>query len=484
MRRGGTVATLRFRMADQRSFAKLSGDFNPIHLNPIVARRIGAGEPIVHGVHLLLRALDGHFRTAPAPRRMALSATFLSPALLNEPISVTRSAENGAVRLAIERGVTLVEASISGLAQTNAVAAPAEGTQRHTGRRRTRMPKVLTMSDIGSACGVIDLPATAPLRRAFPRAAHALGSDVVAAIVAISKLVGMECPGRDSLLSALRFELTPHTRVKHLTWSVARADRRFGLIRMKICAPGVSGTVDAFLRPPLPAAPSVAAVGSRVDAGEFCGQRALVIGGSRGLGATAAMLLCSGGGTPLVTYATGRRDAEVLERDARAAGFALEIVRFDVLADPVKRLADAAARFGATHVYYFATPRIFVRRQDPFDAALFQRFADYYVSGFARVCTAVRLVIPALGVFYPSTTAIEADGGRELTEYAAAKAAGETLCRMLNASTPGLRILVRRLPRVATDQTATILPAPALDPVEALLPVIREMHRRSGEGDR
>jgi hypothetical protein len=93
-------------------------------------------------------------------------------------------------------------------------------------------------------------------------------------------------------------------------------------------------------------------------------------------------------------------------------------------------------------------------------------------------------VTPALDVFYPSTTALEADGVRELTEYAAAKAAGETLCRTLSASTPGLRILVRRLPRVATDQTATILPAPALDPVEALLPVIREMHRRSGEGNR
>jgi hypothetical protein len=343
---------------------------------------------------------------------------------------------------------------------------------------------VLTLSDIGTACGVLDLPPAASVRRAFPRAAHALGGDVIAAIVAISKLVGMECPGRDSLLSALRFELTPHTRAKQLTWSVARADRRFGLIRMKICAPGLSGTVDAFLRPPLPAAPSIATVGSRVAAGEFAGQRALVIGGSRGLGATAAMLLCSGGGTSLITYATGRRDAEMLRRDARAAGFALDIARFDVLGDPVERIAGAAARLGATHIYYFATPRIFVRRQDPFDAALFQRFAGFYVSGFARICAAVRSVTPALDVFYPSTTAIDEGGVRELTEYTAAKAAGEALCRTLSASTPGLRILVRRLPRVTTDQAATILPARALDPVEALLPVIREMHRRAGEGDR
>jgi nucleoside-diphosphate-sugar epimerase len=174
----------------------------------------------------------------------------------------------------------------------------------------------------------------------------------------------------------------------------------------------------------------------------------------------------------------------MLRREARAAGFAFEIARFDVVADPVKRIAGAARRFGATHVYYFATPRIFVRRTDPFDAGLFQTFAGFYVTGFARVCAAIRSATSSLDVFYPSTTALEGEVVRELTEYAAAKAAGEELCRTLNASTPGLRILVRRLPRVATDQTATILPAPALDPIDALLPVMREMQRRSREGNR
>jgi len=112
---------------------------------------------------------------------------------------------------------------------------------------------------------------------------------------------------------------------------------------------------------------------------------------------------------------------------------------------------------------------------------VFERFAAFYVSGFARVCEAVRSVVPSLDVFYPSTTAID-EGIPELTEYTAAKAAGETLCRAMTASTPRLRILVHRLPRVTTDQTASILSAHALDPVDALLPIIREMHRRVGGG--
>src|SRR5207249_9539902 len=135
-----------------------------------------------------------------------------------------------------------------------------------------------------------------------------------------SSLVGMECPGRDSLLSSLRLELTPHTSAGPLNWNVIRADRRFGLVRLGICDAGLAGTVEAFLRTPPQPPPTVAAVAPRVAAGEFAAQHALVIGGSRGLGATTALLLACGGASPIVTYAAGADDAAALQRDATNAG--------------------------------------------------------------------------------------------------------------------------------------------------------------------
>jgi nucleoside-diphosphate-sugar epimerase len=111
---------------------------------------------------------------------------------------------------------------------------------------------------------------------------------------------------------------------------------------------------------------------------------------------------------------------------------------------------------------------------------LFRRFAAFYVTGFADVCAAAR-ASSSLNVFYPSSTALD-EHVRELTEYSAAKAAGEMLCGMLQASTPNVRIVVRRLPRVATDQTASLVPLRALDPVTAMLPIVREMHRAGGGG--
>ena len=43
---------------DQVLFSRLSGDANPIHMDPLIARRLMFGQRIVHGIHSLLWALD------------------------------------------------------------------------------------------------------------------------------------------------------------------------------------------------------------------------------------------------------------------------------------------------------------------------------------------------------------------------------------------------------------------------------------------
>src|SRR5262245_58388038 len=47
-----------FTFDDQRRFAAVSGDRNPMHMDPIAARLTQAGAPVVHGIHLLRWALD------------------------------------------------------------------------------------------------------------------------------------------------------------------------------------------------------------------------------------------------------------------------------------------------------------------------------------------------------------------------------------------------------------------------------------------
>jgi hypothetical protein len=61
-----------------------------------------------------------------------------------------------------------------------------------------------------------------------------------------------------------------------------------------------------------------------------------------------------------------------------------------------------------------------------------------------------------------------------------AKAAGEMLCDDMNRFEPRARVLVTRLPRADTDQTASLVAVPSADPVELLLPVVRELHALHG----
>ena len=50
------LALWRLEAAEGRAYAKLSGDFNPIHLHPLLSRWFGFEQPIIHGMYMAGRA--------------------------------------------------------------------------------------------------------------------------------------------------------------------------------------------------------------------------------------------------------------------------------------------------------------------------------------------------------------------------------------------------------------------------------------------
>src|SRR5207248_3841692 len=78
------LTTYRLTAAAHKAFGKLSGDVNPIHFDDKYARRAFAGEPVAHGVNLLLLALDAYFKaTRGSTGPFTLSARLMKPAFLN-----------------------------------------------------------------------------------------------------------------------------------------------------------------------------------------------------------------------------------------------------------------------------------------------------------------------------------------------------------------------------------------------------------------
>ena len=76
-------------------------------------------------------------------------------------------------------------------------------------------------------------------------------------------------------------------------------------------------------------------------------------------------------------------------------------------------------------------------------------------------------------MFYPSSVAID-ELPDTMAEYVAAKSAGEALCDCLQRHLRKLAIYKLSLPRVATDQVASLLPAENEDGVSVMIGHLRK----------
>ena len=78
-----------FTITEQQSqdFALLSGDFNPLHVDPVYARRLQFGQTVIHGVHHLLRVCNEFLVQVNDVKCLEIkkiSATFPNPVSIGE----------------------------------------------------------------------------------------------------------------------------------------------------------------------------------------------------------------------------------------------------------------------------------------------------------------------------------------------------------------------------------------------------------------
>jgi hypothetical protein len=463
-----------FLAADQISFAKLSGDWNPMHMDPVAARRTQAGAPVVHGVHTALRGLDYLAQNHDLPLVTTLKANFSKMVYVGDEVEYRLGALS-------EKAAT-VDAYVGDIAVAKlnfsfAAPRPASFTLE-SGPSSTVRPEQaidLAFDSMAGQAGRVAAPATtAEIEAAFPAAARIWSAQRILATLSATTLVGMVCPGLHSIFSSLTLNaMAPDAATGTLAYRVTMTDPRFRMVRMQVQGSGVWGTIDCFARVPPVAQPSLEALAGLCAPDEFAGATALIVGGSRGLGELTAKLLATGGARVIITYATGVADAAALAHAIRDAGGSCDVLPFDFRAPAAPQLATMPAP--VTHLYYYATPQIGRRKTGLFDAQRYAEFHACYVQSFYDLVTTLHAAAPdGLKAFYPSTVFIEErpDG---MTEYAMAKAAGEILCADINASLPKTRITINRLPRLPTDQTASVTPVTTGEPVQALLPLIREV---------
>lgn len=467
-----SLAQRQFSLADQLKFADYSGDRNPMHLDPIEARRTQAGAPVVHGIHLLLWALDSYCAARQdLPPMMRMRIQFQKFVLMEEDVSLEVIKEDSAdIRLSIKANQApciRIDIKVGNPSEdlTPSLARPCgEVTARST-------PEVLSLEDIQTQAGRIPLfQLSTQSNTLFLFCTRWLGASRIAAITATTYLVGMTCPGLHSIFSELSISRCSDSSEGYLDFKVANVDRRFRLVRLDIAGGGISGEIKSFVRLPPAVQPSTESLRSFVHPGEFAGSVALVVGGSRGLGELTAKLIAAGGGHVVITWHTGRADAERVAADINRSSGTCDILRYDSRESAAEQLGHL--QLVPTHVYYFATPQIFKQGTEIFSSHRILLFHQIYVEGFWNLVQETRSRNPNVSLFYPSSIAI-AERPKGMTEYSMSKAAGEILCADINMSLSPTHVTVGRLPRLPTDQTATIAAVETADPVATMLPFIR-----------
>jgi NAD(P)-dependent dehydrogenase (short-subunit alcohol dehydrogenase family) len=473
-----------FSPDDQLAFARLSGDYNPIHLDPVAARRLLFGQPVVHGMHTLVWALDAWLEGTLAPTRLKhLKAKFRASIPLNVAVElVTHSKNANEVQLELLSDEVKV-ATATVLFQTDSFESGAEGRAPillqlpPCGECRDRSP-----AELQAASGEFPLclePEAAA--RLFPNAASLLPAGQLAALLATTRVVGMEAPGLHSILAGLDFQDSSLESASdgraELRYRTESYDERVSRLELRVASPGFEGTVTSFVRPEPHRQSSFADLRSWVGADEFRGERALVIGGSRGLGEVAVKLLAAGGADVTFTYQRGAADAQRVASEVAAQGGTVSCFAYDVLTDAAQLAAPAGDK-SPTLLCYFATPFISAGAPRRFSVNRFQDFCRYYVDGFLATFDAARALGNSLGnVLYPSSAFVD-ELPLNMGEYAAAKSAAEAVCRFLQKAHPAIRFHCPRLPRLATDQTATLIRTDLPDPTPTLLAVLRELRAK------
>lgn len=484
------LARLSIDAGSQAGFARLSGDHNPVHVDRQAGQRSAFGDVVVHGMNTLLSTLESCLAngTLSGKRWSRLQVQFLKPIFVGEAIDIVCvSRDDKRVRLVARVGeADLVRITLVGDAQTGPIldpGAPLEGPEREA--PAFGHPREHSIQDGEGLAGTLPLAVdAAQLHSRYPHVVAWLGERRTAGIALLSTVIGMEWPGLHSLFTEARIVLVPFAEQlsQKIAFRVTSADLDKAVTSCTVEAPGLSAELTAFFRPPPVDALSASDFRGQLAGRPFEGVTAVVVGGSRGLGAIAAQLLADGGADIVLSYRRAAAEAEATSRSIRELGADCEVVQFTAGEEfPLQLLADPKRPVA---LLYFASPHIFRRRTRRYSRAWLDEFLDVYVDAFiAAVQSILRWTQGPVAVLYPSTEALDRPMD-QIIEYAAAKAAGEAVCQALSASNRRLTIETPRLPRLLTNQTNSIVKVEAEDPIEVLQPILLRLLDQFGKGER
>lgn len=456
-----------FNLEDQKKFADFSGDTNPVHLSEKYARKTPPGKPIVHGINTFLWALDC-FCESENNLYEKINIKFLQPIYLNEEIFCYFYPNEMKIEVS-NNNIVFLTATFNG----------SEYANKRIDYNKT--PEKLEINEYGindidtmlQSSQLLDFSYTANselIKSLYPNLYKKIAHTIVCEMGCLSSLVGMQLPGLHSIFVSLKVDLSNLDQRAINAVEIIRADKRFNIVDIKASSENITSIIRAIVRPKPIEVLSSNELKGLLEFEKGFNKKILVIGGSRGIGSVVVKVLSLLGCSVTFTYSKGKEEALNLKEELLKCGKDVEFIRFDINEPNMKELFLSNPEY----IFYFPTPKIFVKRSKIFEKRLYKNFYFYYVDSFTKIFNK-SLEHSVKSIFYPSSIAVEEDSN-EMPEYVKAKSEGEVLCDKLKRKNK-VNILIKRLPRILTDQTSTNLDIRSESPFDVMMPIIKEFLR-------
>jgi hypothetical protein len=278
----------------------------------------------------------------------------------------------------------------------------------------------------------------------------------------------MKVPGLNSILYKISLKFNKNIS-QNINFTINEFDKRFNLVSLSFRGLSFLGKITTLISPVI-----VKNILNnhklKITKNQFSRQRALIIGGSKGSGEVVSKILSQGAANILLSFNNGKKDAIKIKKDNKK----IKIFPLNIEKELSFKQKNQITKYKPTHLYYFATPKIFAGDAFNFDIKKFNLFNQYYLLGFEKIFQLVdkdKLKV----VFSPSSISVNEPTGK-LFEYSCSKSAMETYFTYLQSKYSSINFYFPRLPKMRTNQTISVFNEKLKSPFLELFKYIKKIN--------
>lgn len=285
-----------------------------------------------------------------------------------------------------------------------------------------------------------------------------------------SYLVGMEVPGKQALFSKLELnfhQAVPSDASVRYKVNLDKLDKELGLLFLKVNLFDsenntiASGNIQSFIRRNLKPANLFEVQESLELTGllPLQNKTALVIGGSRGLGAELIQALVVAGANVYLNYLNCDEEAMALQASLSGAGYSIHLFKGSLADTGLCAILrdEIIAGYGSLDIVICnacSSPQVM-----NIEDSSFSHFNQYLEQNLKLVTSPLKIFTEILnqskGIFCAISSIYVETGSKDFPQYVALKQAVEGLVKSASAQSKNIHYLLPRPPKLLTDMSNT-----------------------------